>query len=36
MEIKQHQEKWLKHVQRLDKKRIPNKHYNIDRKDEGT
>jgi hypothetical protein len=35
-EIKQQQTKWLQHVQRVDTNRIPNKHYNIDQKDEGT
>jgi hypothetical protein len=35
-EIKQYQEKWLQHVQRMDKNRIPNKRYNINHKDEGT
>jgi hypothetical protein len=31
-EIKQYQQKWLQHVQRMDQ----NKHYNIDQKDEET
>jgi hypothetical protein len=35
-EIKQYQEKWLQHIQRMDTNRIPNKHYNISRKDEDT
>jgi hypothetical protein len=35
-EIKQCQEKWLQHIQRMDTNRIPNKHYNINQKDEGT
>jgi hypothetical protein len=35
-EIKQYQEKWLQHVQRMDTKRIPHKRYNINQKDEGT
>ena len=35
-EIKQYQEKWLQHVQRMDTNRIPNKRYNINQKDEGT
>ena len=35
-EIKQYQEKWLQHIQRMDTNRIPNKHYNINQKDEGT
>jgi len=35
-EIKQYQEKWLQHVQRMDTNRIPNKRYNIKQKDEGT
>jgi len=35
-EIKQYQKKWLQHVQRMDTNRIPNKHYDIDQKDEGT
>jgi hypothetical protein len=35
-EIEQHQKKWLQHVQRRDKNRKKNKHYNIDQKDEGT
>jgi hypothetical protein len=35
-EIKQYQKQWLRHVQKMDTKRIPNKHYNIDQKDEGT
>ena len=25
-------QKWLKHVQRMDTNRLPNKHYNINRK----
>jgi hypothetical protein len=33
-EIKQYQEKWLQHVQRMDTNRIPNKGYNINQKDE--
>jgi hypothetical protein len=33
MEIKQYQEKWLQHVQRMDTNRIPNKCYNINQKD---
>ena len=32
-EIKQYQEKWLQHVQRMDTNRIPNKHYNINQKE---
>jgi hypothetical protein len=32
--IKQYQKKWLQHVQRMDTNRIPNKHYNIEQKDE--
>jgi hypothetical protein len=35
-EIKQYQEKWLQHIQRIDTNRIPNKHYNINQKGEGT
>ena len=36
-EIKQFQEKWLQHVQRMDTNRIPKqKHYNINQKDEDT
>ena len=35
-EIKQYQEKWLQHIQRMDTNRIPNKHYNINQKDEDT
>jgi len=35
-EIKEYQEKWLRHIQRMDTNRIPNKHYNINQKDEGT
>ena len=35
-EIKQYQKKWLQHVQRMDTNRLPNKHYNINQKDEGT
>ena len=35
-EIKQYQKKWLQHVQRMDTNRLTNKHYNIDRKGEGT
>jgi hypothetical protein len=34
-EIKQYQEKWLHHVQRMDTD-YQNKHYNINRKDEET
>ena len=34
-EIKQYQEKWLQHVQRMDTD-YQNKHYNINQKDEGT
>jgi hypothetical protein len=33
-EIKQYQKKWLQHVQRMDTKRIQNKHYNINQGDE--
>ena len=32
---KQYQKKWLQHVQRMDTD-YQNKHYNINRKDEGT
>jgi len=35
-EIKQYQEKWLQHIQRMDTNRIPNKRYNINQKDEDT
>jgi len=35
-EIKQYQEKWLQQIQRMDANRIPNKHYNVNQKDEGT
>ena len=35
-EIKQYQEKWLQLVQGMDTNRIPNKHDNINQKDEGT
>jgi len=28
-ELKQYQESWLQHIQRMDTNRIPNKHYNI-------
>ena len=35
-EIKQYKEKWLHHVQRMDEIEYQNKHYNINRKDEGT
>jgi len=35
-EIKHYQEKWLQHLQRMDTNRIPNKHYSINQKDEGT
>ena len=35
-EIKQYQKKWLQRVQRMDTNRMPNKHYNINQKDEGT
>jgi hypothetical protein len=35
-EMKQYQEKWLQHVQRMDTDRLPNKHYNINQKDEET
>ena len=34
-EIKQYQEKWLQHVQRIDTNRLP-KHYNINQTDEET
>ena len=34
-EIKQYQEKWLQHVQRMDTD-YQNKHYNISQKDEET
>ena len=34
-EIKQHQEKWLQHVQKMDTD-YQNKHCNINQKDEGT
>ena len=34
-EIKQHQEKWLQHVQRMDTD-YQNKHYNINQKEEET
>jgi len=34
-EIKQYQEKWLQHVQRMDTD-YQNKHHNINQKDEGT
>jgi hypothetical protein len=34
-EIKQYQKKWLQHVMRMDTE-YQSKHYNIDRKDEGT
>ena len=35
-EIKQYQEKWLQHVQRMDTNRLPKQHYNINQKDEET
>ena len=35
-EIKQYQKKWLKHVQRMDTNWIPSRHWNTDRKEEGT
>ena len=35
-EIKQCQEKWLQHVQRMDTTEYQNKHYNINQKDEET
>jgi len=35
-EIKQYQKKWLQHVQRMDTNILPNKHYNINQKVEGT
>jgi hypothetical protein len=35
-EIKQYQEKWLQHVQRMDTNRLPKQYYNINQKDEGT
>ena len=35
-EIKQYQEKWLQHIQRMDTNRLPKQHYNINQKDEGT
>jgi len=35
-EIKQYQEKWLQHVQRMGANRIPKQDYNINQKDEGT
>jgi hypothetical protein len=31
-EIKQYQETWLQHTQKMDTNRIPNKHYNINQK----
>ena len=31
-EIKQYQEKWLQHIQRMDTNRIPKKHYNINQR----
>ena len=34
-EIKQYQETWLQHVQRMDTD-YQNKHYNINQQDEGT
>jgi len=34
-EIKQYQEKWLQHVQRMDTD-YQNKHYDINQKDKGT
>jgi hypothetical protein len=34
-EIKQYQEKWLQHVQRMDTD-YQNKHYNTNQKEEGT
>jgi hypothetical protein len=35
-EIKQYQEKWLQHVQRMDTNRIPNKALQYKPKGEGT
>ena len=35
-EIKQYQEKWLQHIQRMDTNRIPKQAFNINQKDEGT
>ena len=37
-EIKRYQKTWLQHVQRMDTNRLPNKHYNIDKrtKEHGT
>ena len=35
-EIKQYQKKWLQHVQTMDTNRLPNKHYNVNQRDEGT
>ena len=35
MQIEQYQKKWLKHVQRMDTD-CQNKHYKINRKEEGT
>jgi hypothetical protein len=35
-EIKKYQKKWLQNVQRMDRNRTQNKHYNIDQQDEGT
>jgi len=35
-EIKQYQEKWVQHIQRMDTTGYLNKHYNINQKDEGT
>ena len=35
-EIKQYQEKWLQHVQRMDTNRLPKKHYNINQEEEET
>ena len=35
-EIHQYQKKWVQHVSRMDTNRLPNKHYNINQRDEGT
>ena len=35
-EIKQYQEKWLQHVQRMDTNRLQKQHYNINQKEEET
>ena len=35
-EIKQYQKKWLQHVQRMDRNRLPRQALNTDQKEDGT